>query len=190
MCPIPSPPPAVQRRRHVLGVTSVWLLVPVVFLASPACVAAGVVTCAVSTCTYAVLHTRIGRPVYLLDKACAPLFFSLLFASSFPPSLPSLVLAGSTCLLFAASRVAELTGRARHVLCLHLSFRFCGYWWVSSVASPSLRARHLVVETAAYWCHAAWAARHAPPSPHLAAYARGVAQVGALAAGAIAWRNV
>jgi len=180
------------RNAHVLGVTSAWLLVPVVeaALRGDALGVLGAwtaVTAAVSLACYPALGTRFGRRADRADRACARLLFAALStrAAARAPAVPRWTPALVALFYVVSARQKKGT---RASLLAHLLFRYLGYWWVSAeLFGPPVRAR-FVRHSALYWVHAGLAAATLVPTAKVGArYVAGCAEVAAL--GALALRG-
>ena len=179
------------RNDHVLGVTSAWLLVPVVeaALRGDAPSALGVwtaVTAAVSVACYPALGTRLGPRALRADKACARLLFAALSTRTAAASVATAHRATPVvvALVYVASaRQRKGTDRA---LLAHLLFRYLGYWWVSAeLFGPPPRAK-VLRHSALYWSHAGLAAATLSSTAEVGArYVAGCAEVAALGAFAL-----
>ena len=155
-----------QHKLYIMGVTSLWLVIPILFgaCADPAqqtvhsaLMLWTVVVCAISTATYwfigkgspapSVWREGCGRGkvVQFADKLCAPLMFVVLvafFAAGFGPRPLSCwitlgAIPGTVAIFFLGSRFFELIRPyAAAATCCHLSFRYVGYWWVYLALTP------------------------------------------------------
>lgn len=182
------------RNDHVLGITSAWLLVPVVEAAlrgdSPSALGAWTaVAAAVSLACYPALGTRLGPRALRADKACARLLFAALscrtFATSAAATAPRAAPVVVALCYVASARQKRGTRRA---LVAHLLFRYLGYWWVSAeLFGPPPRAK-VLWHSALYWAHAGLSAATLVPTAEVRArYLCGCAEVAAL--GALALRG-
>lgn len=195
-----------EHRRYVLGITSLWLIVPVAaafregiddyrwyrhVLLAWTCL-----TCIVSTLFWASLGTSYGSCLYRTDKLCAHVQFAGLLAlfaidqacgrSCFHMALtvPILILA-----CYGGSRIFEVVHPNDPLATAsHLVFRFLGYWWtyVGLVPCPPRRG-YVLANSALYWGHVAYVVSCVGVRPSFVAsdaaqYGRGCAQVAALAA--------
>lgn len=154
------------RRLHVLGVTSLWLLLPV-SVSRETCACARpearllsgwvVVVCAVSTARYWLLGVgslrpgvwrqgfAVGKCVFVADQVCAALLFSGLVAffaldngeHRVPRWITLAALPAAVGLFFAASRHCELARDSPvAAMACHLVFRYLGFWWVYLALAP------------------------------------------------------
>lgn len=165
-----------EHRRYILGVTSLWLLVPIATSIlnyshkyswpQIALLSWTSMTCVVSTLFWPSLGTPRGPLLYRLDKIFAYIqFISLIvfFICDQSPRLFSIHYAVTFPLVivvcFAFSRFFEVVWPHDLMASIsHLMFRFIGYWWTYL----ALTACRLTVGTVAsnsvlYWGHIIYA---------------------------------
>lgn len=153
-----------QHKLHIMGITSLWLVVPILFGrcarsdgASTVLLAWTSVTCFISTTTYFIIGHGSpkpgvwragwawGKPYYYVDKLCAPLMFAALIgifatghgARSLPLPVTLGAIPAGVGFFFLGSRFFELCKpHAVAATCCHLTFRYIGYWWVYLALTP------------------------------------------------------
>ena len=134
-----------RRSQTVLGVTSMWMLVPVVHTDLAITMRAALaVTCAVSVLFWSAPVDNSA--LHVLDKACALFVLSLL--SLYSPALLTALCGLLVALLFRRACVAR---SVRAQLWWHVLFRFVFYHWIMVVGNS---ARH-VWHSALYFAHIA-----------------------------------
>lgn len=160
-----------EHRRYVLGVTSVWLLLPVLaamrgqssdsaLLPWLACLT--LVTCATSTVFWNALGTNREALWYGRDKACARVQFVSLFLAYALHLVPRPVGVHHVCTTpllvlacFAASRWFECRPpQDALATASHLLFRFLGFWWTYLALTPAVDTHHVALCSGLYWMHA------------------------------------
>jgi len=163
-----------QHKRYIMGITSLWLLVPVVFgsCARPerweaplALTIWTAIVCSVSTSCYYFLDTKFAK-LMLVDKIFAPVMFvALIVFFSFghgarPLSIGELVAIPSLVgVFFLSSRFFELIRpNAIAATFSHLTFRYIGYWWVYlALTPPEVEPAgfwvSFVIDSSLYWGH-------------------------------------
>ena len=155
-----------QHKLYIMGVTSMWLVLPIMFGACARLKAWEVpiallvwtrMTCFISTTTYFIIGLGSptpgvwragwgwGKPYYYVDKLCAPVMFVALLVffamghGARPLSLPVTLgaIPAAVGVFFLSSRFFELCKpHAVAATCCHLTFRYIGYWWVYLALTP------------------------------------------------------
>lgn len=192
-----------EHQRYILGVTSVWLLLPVAIAFQNdwsdyewfqrALLLWTCMTCIVSTCMYPSLSSASGPFIHMLDKAFArmhfvavlmffaldlgPRPFSKHYVLTFPIAIVSCYALSCMCLN------TSLKGHSA----AHLMFRFVGYWWTYlALTSCNVHAGSVWSNSSLYWGHIVYAlvqsgSQHGFVGCTSGQYFRGCAEVGALA---------
>lgn len=170
-----------EQKRYVMGITSIWLLVPILFTTFEhpteweafLLLMATATICVVSTLTYWMFGTPLGPWFLYLDKAFALALFvgSCLFfyTGHGARSIHIGVLVTIPCaiaIFFIGSRVSEtvLRSNAAATAC-HLTFRYIGFWWVYLAFTPP-RMEPLgfwftfTINSSMYWLHILYSVIH------------------------------
>lgn len=170
-----------QQKRYVMGVTSLWLVVPVVLGACsrpssrrdppwevPLSLTVWVaVVCSASTVSYYALDTYWSGAMFVVDRMLALSTFVVLcvfFASGYGardvPTGVLISLPAAALLLFLCSRYFEVVRptETKAATLSHLTFRYVGYWWVylalvGPAVEPGGFAISFVVDSLLYWGH-------------------------------------
>ena len=198
---IPKVAHSQEHQWYILGVTSVWLLLPVTIAFQNdwsdykwfqcALLLWTCMTCIVSTCTYPLLGSASGSSIRMLDRAFARMHFVALlmfFALDLGPRPFSmhyvLTFPIAVVCCYALSRMCSNT---RQSSAAHLMFRFIGYWWTYlALMSCNVHAGSVWSTSSLYWGHIVYAlvqsgSQHGFVGCTSGQYFRGCAEVGALA---------
>lgn len=153
----------VTQKRFVLGVTSWWILVPVMeslrqYETNIALAGTALVAACVSAVTYHFLDTQFAWILHL-DRVVAVALFALLCLSEPTASSARLPWAFGVAALFCASKIAESHCGCATSLIAHLAFRYAGFWWLWDRLVRTHDPRHMLVLSIAYWTHSCFLVR-------------------------------
>ena len=175
-----------EQRDYVLGITSVWMLVPAAhslanllvsggppidLLANPHLPSleecelmrrAAVLAILPPTCVVSLAAWRFSDPIYSsVDRWCARSFFVALLATNL--AVPDYALAvaapASVLVLYGFSASSERMGFPRARLWTHAAFRCAGFWWAfasSCDGLESIEPWYFGLSMAVYWGHIAY----------------------------------
>lgn len=163
---------------YILGITSLWLVVPVVLgvgedsvcpVAHMALVMWTAVVCGVSTGTYwfmqqaspspGVWTDHRGKMMHRADRICAPVMFvalALFFAMDCACAQHVEVMPVVVLTFYVSSRFFEVVyPHVAAATCCHLIFRYAGYWWVY-IALADVSPMIFTLNSLVYWGHIRW----------------------------------
>lgn len=175
-----------EQRDYVLGITSVWMLVPAAHALAGLLVSgwppldlfaiahmpstveceqirrAAVLAILTPTCFVSLAAWRYSDPIYsTVDRWCARTFFAALVGTNLIIPDYSLAISVPACvlLLYGFSASAETLGYPRTRLWTHAAFRCAGFWWGFASSCNGLESIHpwyFGLSMAVYWSHIAW----------------------------------
>lgn len=155
-----------QHKLYIMGITSLWLVMPILFgvcaqpsqkLVHMALVSWTVIVCIISTASFWYIGKGSPQPnmwikgyhhykiMQIADKLCAPVMFIVLvifFAAGFGARTLSCwitvgVIPGAVVIFFLGSRFFELVQpNTLAATWCHLTFRYIGFWWVYFALTP------------------------------------------------------
>jgi len=165
-----------QHKRYVMGVTSLWLLMPIAFACgsgdllednfSIGLAMWSAAACLVSTLCYRSFDTVWEEKFVLADKACAHalfvcllLYFGCSHAARSVSTVVQIALPLCVVFFYSCSRFFELIRKHEGAATLsHVAFRYVGYWWVYLALVPASVeplgfAFTFLIDSIFYWSH-------------------------------------
>lgn len=149
-----------QANQYVLGITSLWMLIPGVYgiqlhdnLIELVLSLLSILVTIVSLVHWK--HCIQHSALHHLDRALATFCFFLLCAMS--TSFQNVLFASAVLVSYVLAQYCILMSWINMNLISHLIFRFVGYWWTCShcIGNIHLNSELFYLHSLVYWVHAA-----------------------------------